>query len=272
VEGESATAALDLRLEGGRWFQPDDRDRLPESIVVNRALADRDFGGHAIGRAFEIATFDGATRYPVTVIGVVAPSPGRPSSGPAMLLPSALSSNRIRTIWLRPRADQAMDAAVLRGVVRAIDPRVPIDAVTTAADHLSPYDPDETGAVTGLLTLGVVALLLSAAGLYGLLAYVVSLRTKEFGIRVALGARPASLLRLVVRHAVVSVGIGLACGVAIAVATGLILQSSIYGMRAVDPLALAGAGAVLVMVMGVAAAAPARRTARADPIIALRQD
>jgi len=144
--------------------------------------------------------------------------------------------------------------------------------VTTAAAHLSPYDPDETGAVTALIALGVVALLLSAAGLYGLLAYLVSLRAKELGIRVALGAGPASLLRLIVRQAVVSVGIGLACGVAVAVAAGLILQSSIYGVRGVSPLALAGAGAVLVMVMCAAAAVPARRTARVDPMIALRLD
>jgi ABC-type antimicrobial peptide transport system permease subunit len=183
-----------------------------------------------------------------------------------------LSSNRIRTIWLRPRSGQPIDATALHAVVRAVDPRVPIDEVTTAADHLSPHDPDETAAVAALIALGVVALVLSAAGLYGLLAYLVSLRARELGIRVALGAHPVSLLRLIVRQAGVSVGIGLACGVAIAVAAGLILQSSIDGARAVDPLALAGAGAALVVVMGVAAAGPARRSARADPMIALRQD
>jgi predicted permease len=272
VEGNAADA-LDLRLEDGRWFQPEDRTGIPRSVVVNRAMADREFGGVALGRTFEMATFDGRTRHPVTVIGVVA-SLGRTlrSAGPAMLLPSPLSYAPMRTLWLRPRSGRSVDAAALREAVRDIDPRLPIDRVTTAKELLAIYEPDHLGAITAVVTLGIVALLLSAAGLYGLLSYLVSMRTKEIGIRAALGAEPSAVMRLIVRQAATPVGIGLACGAGVAITTGIILRSLIYDTAPIDPVALAGASVVLVLVMGAAAATPARRASRIDPMIVLRED
>jgi putative ABC transport system permease protein len=144
--------------------------------------------------------------------------------------------------------------------------------VTTAQELVALYESDHLGAIAAVVTLGVVALLLSAAGLYGLLSYIVSTRAKEIGIRAALGAEPSAVMRLMVRQAAVPVGIGLACGAGIAVATGILLRSLIWGTPPIDPVALAGASAVLVLVMGAAAATPARRAARVDPMIVLRED
>jgi predicted permease len=266
--------ALDLHLEAGRWFRPEDGRGLPRSVIVNRALADRQFGGQALGRTFEIATLEGTSRHPVTVIGVIATSRGRPlrSSGPAMLLPAALTPTRVRTLWIRSRPDAAVDAAMLHAVARDIDPRVPIDRLTNAGDLLAVYESDHRGAITATVVLGIVALLLSAAGLYGLLSYVVSLRAKEIGIRAVLGAEPSALVRLMVRQAAAPVGIGLVCGIGIAVTSGLVLRSLIYGTSPIDPMALAGASVVLVIVMAVAAATPSWRAARADAMVALRED
>jgi hypothetical protein len=273
VEGDPADA-LDLRLEDGRWFQPEDRTGTSRSVIVNREMADREFGGQALGRTFEIASFNGVARHPVTVIGIIAADRGRPmrSSGPAMLLPSPLSYAPMRTLWLRPRPGRSVDAAALRDAVRDVDPRLPIDRVTTAQELVALYESDHLGAIAAVVTLGVVALLLSAAGLYGLLSYIVSTRAKEIGIRAALGAEPSAVMRLMVRQAAVPVGIGLACGAGIAVTTGILLRSLIWGTPPIDLVALAGASAVLVLVMGAAAATPARRAARVDPMIVLRED
>ena len=273
VEGDPGNA-LDLQLEEGRWFRAEDNTGIPRSVIVNRALADREFGGQALGRTFEIAAFDGNARHPVTVIGVIATSRGRPSrsSGRTMLLPSALAPTRVRTMWIRPRPGQAADAATLHAVVRETDPRVPIDGLTTASELLALYESDHRGAITAVVTLGIVALLLSAAGLYGLLSYIVSMRAKEIGVRAVLGAEPSAIVRLMVRQSAVPVGIGLACGVGIAMAAGVILRSLIYGTSPIDPAALAGASAVLVLVMGAAAAMPSWRAARVDPMVVLRHD
>jgi predicted permease len=273
VDGDTVDA-LDLEIEEGRSFRPEDSGGIPKSVIVNRALADREFGGHALGRTFEIAPFDGNARYPVTVIGVVATSRGRPSrtGGPTMLLPSALAPTRVRTLWIRPRPGMVIDAATLHAVVRQTDPRVPIDELTTAGGLLALYDSDHVAAIDAIVALGIVALLLSAAGLYGLLSYMVSMRAKEMSVRAVLGAAPMALVRMTVRQSAVPVGIGLACGAGIAVAAGLVLRSLIYGSSPVDPVALAGASAVLVLVMGAAAAAPAWRAARVDPMVVLRHD
>jgi ABC-type antimicrobial peptide transport system permease subunit len=189
-----------------------------------------------------------------------------------MLLPSALAPMRVRTMWIRPRAGAGFDAATLHAIVRETDPRVPIDGLTTAGELLARYDADHRAVITAVVALGVVALLLSAAGLYGLLSYIVGLRAREMGVRAVLGAGPPALVRLMVRQSAVPVGIGLARGVGIAIATGLVLRSLIYGTSPVDPAALAGASAVLVLVMGAAAAMPSWRAARVDPMVVLRHD
>jgi predicted permease len=273
VEG-NAIDALDLPLEEGRWFRPQDSAAIPKSVIVNRALADREFGGQALGRTFEIAAGDANARHPVTVIGVIATRPGRPlrSGGPAMLLPSALAPTRVRTLWIRPRPGKATDAATLLAVVRETDPRVPIDTLTTASELVARYESDHRAAITGIVALGIVALLLAAVGLYGLLSYIVSMRAKEIGVRAVLGAEPSALVRLMVRQSAVPVGIGLACGVGIAIAAGVILRSEIYGGSPIDLVALAGASGVLVLVMGAAAAMPSWRAARVDPMVVLRHD
>jgi predicted permease len=273
VEGDPGDA-LDLQLEEGRWFRPEDRRGVPSAVIVNRAVADREFAGRALGRTLEVAAFEGTVRHPVTVIGIIATSTGRParSTGPVMLLPSALTPTRVRALWIRPRPGQTVEGATIRALVRETDSRVPIDALTTAGQLLARYEPDHVGVIGAVVALGIVALLLSAAGFFGLLSYIVSLRSKEIGVRAALGAEPVALVRLMVRQSAVPVVIGLVCGVGLAMATGVMLRSLIYGSSPIDPVALAGACAVLLLTMAAAAAAPARRAARVDPIAVLRHD
>ena len=120
--------------------------------------------------------------------------------------------------------------------------------------------------------LGVLALVLAAAGLYGVVSYRSTLRQKEIGIRMALGAERANVLRLVLRQSIVPVGVGCALGAAGAVATGSLVRSRLYGVSAMDPLAFGLAALVLLATMTLASLIPARRATQVNPIQVLRTE
>ena len=120
---------------------------------------------------------------------------------------------------------------------------------------------------TGLLVaLGAVGLLLAIVGIYGVVSYVVSLRTREIGVRVALGATPSKVVALVVRQGMRPVAIGVVVGVVAALGVTRVLASQLYGVGATDPLTFGGVAAVVALVAAATAAFPARRAARVDPV------
>jgi len=123
-----------------------------------------------------------------------------------------------------------------------------------------------------LRTLAALAVLLAAVGIYGVVAYTVSRRVREIGIRVALGAGPAAVVRLVVERSLGLVGAGALAGLALAALGGGILRSLLFGVGRLDPWAFAGSAALLVLVAAAASLIPARRAARLDPLIAIREE
>ena len=190
---------------------------------------------------------------------------------PAMYLP--MPADPPTSLVLLTRApDPGAVAADLRATLTSIDPRLPFFGAATVASRiareLSPirYVALSVGAFGGL------ALVLALTGLYAVLAYLVSLRRREIGVRVAIGAGPQDVMALVVRQSLWLVGIGGLAGFALAVPLAFLIRAALIGISPIDPLALAPTLAALGAVALVAAVVPARRAARIDPVRALRDE
>jgi putative ABC transport system permease protein len=175
-------------------------------------------------------------------------------------------------VVLRTAGDPATFAPRLREAVAAIDPRVPVNRIITSDQHLrSAMWMYRFGAGVGT-ALGLLALLLSAAGLYGVMAYSVGRSVRDVGIRMALGARSADVLTGVLLRGVRLAGIGVTLGLIAAIALGSMLSSLLFGVRGRDPLTLAAVALTLVGIGGLASLFPALAAARADPARVLRSD
>jgi putative ABC transport system permease protein len=172
---------------------------------------------------------------------------------------------------VRTRDDANTLAGPVRELVRAIDPRVPVLDIGS----LSLWNERSMGPVVWLTRaaslVGLVALLLTATGLLAVVSYVVSLRSREFAIRMALGSRPGGVLGLVLRQAMRVVVVGFAIGGGLALVATALLQTQFRGADGLDVSAFVGSGALLVIVMLLASAVPAIRASRVDPVAGLKE-
>jgi ABC-type antimicrobial peptide transport system permease subunit len=171
-------------------------------------------------------------------------------------------------------APQSNVMPAVRAEIRAVDERLPLLGLKTMRDHLDASLDIwvvRTGA-TMLAIFGVVALLLAVIGLYGVKAYTVARRTREIGIRMALGATSADALNMILREGIVVTLIGVGIGLVLAIALGKLLSGFLYQIHAVEPLVLLTAPLVLSAVSLLACYLPARRAARVDPMTALRYE
>jgi putative ABC transport system permease protein len=179
-----------------------------------------------------------------------------------------------RIILIRGSGAPAARAIVdgFRAEVANLDARIPLSEISVGAEHLSwaRYIP-RLAAQLGLL-LGVLALALAAMGIYSLMTYTVSQRTKEIGIRIALGGRVRDVLKLVMGQALALVMVGVVVGTVAALVVTRFLTAFLYNVGAADPLTVAGTVAVLVLLAMLATLLPARRAARVDPMVALRYE
>jgi putative ABC transport system permease protein len=175
------------------------------------------------------------------------------------------------TIAVRPadRSGTAGLVAALRERVRAADADVPVE-FSTLAERIGASVAERRFVMLILVLFAAIALLLAAVGIYSVLAYSVAQRTQEIGIRMALGAEPRAVIRLMLRGAMRAVAAGMAVGVAGAFVGARALESSLFGVRPLDPLAFAAALVVLAAVSGLAGYLPARHATRVDPLVALR--
>jgi putative ABC transport system permease protein len=172
-----------------------------------------------------------------------------------------------------PQAEARLLETV-RGEIRAVDPHLPVLELKTLRMHIdSSFElwVVRTGALMFVI-FGSVALLLAAIGLYGVRAYTVAMRTREIGIRMALGARASDALRMMLREGMALFGIGAGVGLVLSVAVGKILSNLLYHVDSFDPVVLIAAPALLAAVSFVACYIPARRAARLDPMVALRDE
>jgi predicted permease len=263
--------ALGTRLIAGRDFTRFDGADSPRVMVINQSLAERFWPGEdAVGRQIRIGGGD-----PVAVIGVVADvrhsGPELPS-GNEFYLPLRQQGSGSWDLLVRTQLPVASLTAGLRSALREVDPTLPFSKVRPVSTLI-----DRTLSSRRLLVyliggFAAIALGLAALGLYGLISYTVAQRTKEIGIRMALGANAGTVQRQVLADTMKLALAGLVLGVAGTIAAGRFMQSMLYGVSAGDPQTY------VVMTLGALACAfiagylPARRASRVDPMIALRAD
>jgi ABC-type antimicrobial peptide transport system permease subunit len=190
-----------------------------------------------------------------------------------MYLPQAQVTDSFLVLAVRTAtADAGALPSQVRGVIRSLDPAVPIYDVATMAALVGRAVAERRFVMQLLGAFAALALLLAGVGLYGVVSYAVAQRTRELGLRVALGARPADILRLVLGSGAGTIAAGLAAGLTGAFVTSRFLEAQLFEVRAGDPWTLGAAMLALAAVAAVAHILPARRALRVDPVIALRQE
>ena len=269
--------ALDIPLRRGRWFSDaDGPDSQVHAALVSQSLAARQWPHEdPIGKLIQFGNMDG-NLHALRVVGVVGDVRSQTlAAGPQ---PTVYAYYRQRPgsaarfhVALRTRGDPRALIAAARAVLREVDPLVP-PTFHTIGQIVGSRSSDRRFAFLLLTVFGGAALLLAVAGMSALVSYVVAQRTREIGVRIALGARPADVVRLLVGRSAALAGIGIGLGILAALALTRLLGSLLYGVTANDPLAYLGSALVLGTAVLVASWLPARRAGRVGPASTLRLD
>jgi putative ABC transport system permease protein len=266
--------AMGIPLVRGRDFTANDDPRGPAVVVINEQMAKRYWPKQdAVGEFITLAGRDNqGTR--AQVIGVVRTGKYQSlgeSPKPYLYRPLAQEYGPNAQLIVRA-VDETTVGGSLRETVRSLDPRLALVGLETLRQHMQlPLFPAQAaGALLGLF--GALALLLAVVGLYGVISYTVSQRAREIGVRIALGARDADVVRLVLSQGLRLTALGLGIGFAGALAVSRVLSSVLYGVTPTDPVSFGLVGGVLMIVALVASYVPARWAMRVDPIRALRSE
>jgi predicted permease len=268
-------AALHIPMLAGRDFMPADLERTTHHTIISQALARRIFGdADPIGRRL---TFGPDQTVPDwhEVVGVVGDvRHGSLIDADALRAYDLSGQHWSRTMYVVARTSRDPRAIVpdVRAAVRAVDPEAPVFEVQSLDDIVEGAVSPRRLATGVAIGIALVSLTLAAIGLYGLLASAVAARTKELGIRRALGSPTRAILRLIVGQAAWLAVAGAAAGAAVSLAASRWIETQLFGVRAGDAGALAVIACVLVVVAIAAAYVPARRAGRIDPAIALREE
>ena len=261
-----------IAINRGRPFTEADRASAMPVAIINETLARRYWPGRTpIG---EQVSFVGDTvmRQIVGVAETVNYDEIGESPQPCVYLPLAQNFTDLVVLHVRTKADPAPLMAAVQRQVQAIDNRLDVGDVRTIRKVIDQalFGATMSGGLLGVF--GLLALSLASLGMYGVMAYTVSLRRREMGVRLALGADAGTVMRLVLGDGLKLVGIGLALGTLGAVAIGTMLSRFLYGLSALDPASFAGAALVLMVVAAAACYFPARRASRLDPLTVLRSN
>jgi hypothetical protein len=266
--------AIGVPIFQGRRFTAADQTVL-RTVVVNKPFVAKFLHGQALGRTFRFGTTSGAAGggSEVTVVGVVDGMLKRGDLEPPLVYyPARLAYHPRRALYIRLDRTGAFTAAALHTALREVDARIPMAAVSTLADIRGEKDSELKILTRAAGILGLLALMLAAGGLYSVVAYIVSLRRQEVGIRMALGAEARSIVGMIVRQALAPTLIGAIVGAGCAATAGALIRSRMYGATPVDPVAFGGATLVMLVVMVLASWLPARHAGRVDPVQVLRQE
>ena len=273
VVGLKYFQTMGIPLLRGRDFGAQDREGAPLTVIVNEAFAKRYFDGEeAIGRRIG---FRGAQGPWSEIIGVARDSKYRTIGEvprPTAFVALAQNHETGMALHVRTAGDPISVAGAVRREVQALDQNLPVTNLQSMSDVLSSsLFAARMGALL-LAIFGSLALVLAAVGLYGVMSYTVARRTREIGIRMALGARTGNVLRLVLKEGMALVGGGVVAGLGVAAAVTRLLTSFLYGISPLDVVTFAAIPLVLGFVALLATYLPARRATKVDPMIALRYE
>jgi ABC-type antimicrobial peptide transport system permease subunit len=270
----------------GRVFTPGEHAGPLRSVIVNEPFVRRHVTGNPIGQTIRLTPRSAnsppnsapSDRYArgvdAVIVGVVRGASGaRHDANATVISPVPLVHLAARDLYIPFDDPSTLTAAApaIREAIRSVDPRVPYRLARLDDARWGRSEARRFMAVA-VAALGGLALLLAAIGLYGAVAYVVELRTREIGVRMAIGATSLSVLRTITGQGMAIAAAGCGIGIIGATAFSIVMRSQLYGASRIDPRAFGGSVALMLMTMFLASVIPARRAARIDPAIALRAD
>jgi predicted permease len=259
---------LGIPLRQGRWLTASEADQ--NRILINETLARRFFANEdPVGRHLVLGVMD-SQQTSVEIAGVVGDVRDLGLDQEVEPMFYSISTGPVMTLLLKTEADPIQFASPVREAIQAVDPEMPISTPRPLAQNVADSLARRRFALTLLGIFGAMAALLTVAGVYGLLAYSVNARVREFGVRSAVGATRGDLIVMILREAAVLIAPGLAAGLVLALVFASVMRSFVYRLSPLDPISLASAAGFLVLLTMISAWIPARRAAAVDLSTALR--
>jgi putative ABC transport system permease protein len=266
-------STLGIRILRGRALSEEDRRATDKRVVVDPDLARALFAtADPIGRRFRLSPEDDW----LTIVGVasdvklVGPDDAQGKFG--IYYPFPVRPRGFVEFAIRTNGDPRAVIEPVKRAIWAVDPQQPITSTSTARELMATAVAKPRFLLTLMGVFAGVALVLAVIGLYGVLSHAVAQRTREIGIRMALGAQPSNVLRSILGYGGALTALGVAIGVALAAAGGRVIRTLLFGVAPMDPLALVTAGVTLALFALVACYVPARRATKVDPLVALRSE
>jgi predicted permease len=270
--GPNAFATLGIPLRQGRDFDERDRPGSPETVIVNEAFVRQFFPGeNPLGRRL----VTGMGQRVSEIVGVVADTRSVDLNTPAQpeyFLPALQRGENFTTLMVRTSGDPAAFAAAVRGALREVDADLPLLNAQPYTSLIAQSVAERRLIMILLAAFAGLALVLACIGVYSVMAYVVSQRTAEIGIRMALGASPQAVQAMIVGEGLRLAALGIGAGLLAAFAASRLVQQLLFNVAPHDPLTYVGVSLLLALVAAAACWIPARRATKVDPLIALRSE
>jgi predicted permease len=265
-------ATLGIPILAGRDFDERDSARVPHVVIVNETFARRHFPGeNPIGRTL----ITGMVQLPSQIVGVVADVRSAGLNAPPdadYFLPTLQRPEAFTNILVRTNVGPAAMLPVVRDALRSVDPDLPLLQPQPLSARVARTIADRKLALLLLGGFAVLALVLASLGVYSVMAHLVAFRTSEIGLRMALGASPGSVMRMVLGHGRRLTLLGIALGIAGALVVSRLMRQSLFEVEPADPLVYLALSVTLLLVAECASFLPARRATLIDPVIALRTE
>jgi putative ABC transport system permease protein len=263
-------ATLGIPIRAGRDFDERDSSRVPHVVIVNETFARHHFPGEdPLGRTL----ITGMAQLPSQIVGVVADVRSSGLNTPPeadYFLPSLQRPEGFTNIVVRTNVGATAMASLVRDALRAIDPDLPLIEPQMLSTRIALTIADRRLALVLLAAFAALALVLASLGVYSVMAHLVAYRTSEIGIRMALGASPGAVMRMVLGHGRRLTLLGIGLGIVGAFFVSRLMQQALFEVNPADPFIYGAVAAMLLLVAEFASWLPARRATRIDPVIALR--